>query len=635
MNTISKITILGLIFALAGTAGAIGTDISGNVGEAGVPNHWTKAGSPYHLKSQIYVLPGSTLTIDAGVVVASYKADEGSLAVCRGARIYVNGTKAEPVIMTSAEDVATWTGSTVTRTIPSPADPAYPSGYVTDIAVMGDSKTGTWRARCNEWGNLTVMGDALISASHYGGDPVVIGGRTNTAVPDGLNQKAMEGLTEETPGDTRILYGGDNDNDNSGSISYLSLRYGGKVIGLANELNGLSMGGIGRATNVDHVEIMNNVDDGIETWGGTVNYKYCSVWNIGDDSFDVDEGWRGKAQFMLIVQGYSVDAKQGSGQGDNCFETDGAEDSDAQPVTTATVYNATAIGQPISGDHGTAWRDNARVQYRNCVFMDLGESLVKFDGDDGDGAQGYGYNGTLSWPATWTTPVSYRQTINAISPTPAVGAFNHPDVLYQAQATGNLAEVVDSVFYNNIGSAPYTESDTVGVTISGGSNAALNNVVETNANPKPITAITRDALVTLSSGKKILPVSALDPRAAGSAVSSAAPAPNDGFFTPVQYRGAFSSSSNWLESWTASQAFGLSQTAVGGVPAVADPAASLAVHMTTTSFATVDGALYTVESSIDGKSWVPFKVVTGTGSDVTVADLVGYDNAKIYRVVAQ
>jgi hypothetical protein len=80
---------------------------------------------------------------------------------------------------------------------------------------------------------------------------------------------------------------------------------------------------------------MNNVDDGIEIWGGTVNLKYFSIWNIGDDSFDVDQGWRGKAQFGLIVQGYSLDANQGSGVGDNVFETDGAEDSDAQPVTTA------------------------------------------------------------------------------------------------------------------------------------------------------------------------------------------------------------------------------------------------------------------------------------------------------------
>jgi hypothetical protein len=84
---------------------------------------------------------------------------------------------------------------------------------------------------------------------------------------------------------------------------------------------------------------MNNVDDGIEIWGGTVNLKYFSIWNVGDDSLDIDQGWRGKAQFGLIVQGYSLNASQGSGVGDNLIEIDGAEQSDWQPVTTASIYN--------------------------------------------------------------------------------------------------------------------------------------------------------------------------------------------------------------------------------------------------------------------------------------------------------
>ncbi len=190
-----------------------------------------------------------------------------------------------------------------------------------------------WHEGCNEWGNLTMMGNALISCSQQAYLPVTINGRTNTKVPDGLNQNNMEGLTADFVGDTKQLYGGNNDDDSSGAIHFVSIRYGGKVIGLGNELNGLSMGGIGRGTEVDHVDIMNNVDDGIETWGGTVNYKYVSVWNIGDDNFDFDEGWRGKAQFGILVQGYSIDAVQGSGTGDNIFEIDGAENSDAQPVT--------------------------------------------------------------------------------------------------------------------------------------------------------------------------------------------------------------------------------------------------------------------------------------------------------------
>lgn len=310
---------------------------------------WT-ADNVYRLEGQIFVLPGASLTIEAGTVIASTTDAGGSLAVARGAKIFVNGTEDNPVIMTSTDDVATWE-----------KDSSHPSG--------GDPKTGTWREGANEWGNLTIMGEGVISASHSKGLQV----GSNTKDPSGLNEAQMEGLTDAN----YSLYGGADDNDDSGSISYLSLRYAGKVVGLGNELNGLSLGGIGRETDIDHVEIMNNVDDGIEIWGGTVNLKYASIWNVGDDSFDVDQGWRGKAQFLFVVQGYSVDAKQGSGVGDNCFEMDGAEDSDAQPVTTSVIYNATVIGNPLDGDHGTAWRDNARVQFRNCIFMDLGEKLVK------------------------------------------------------------------------------------------------------------------------------------------------------------------------------------------------------------------------------------------------------------------
>jgi hypothetical protein len=494
------IAMVGL--AIACTADAAQVPVTDNIATS---TTWT-ADNVYNLQQQIYVLPGATLTIEPGTLIQSTTGGGGSLAVCRGAKIYANGTKDAPIIMTSTSD---------------------------DLI--------SWHEGCNEWGNLTLMGAGLISASHYGGLPV----GDNTKEPTGLNEKQMEGLIADFPGDAKVMYGGDNDDDDSGSISYLSIRYGGKVVGLANELNGLSLGAIGRETDIHHVEIMNNVDDGIEIWGGTVNLKYVNIWNVGDDSFDVDEGWRGKAQFGLIVQGYSIDAGQGSGVGDNCFETDGAEDSDAQPVTTSTIYNFTVIGQPIDGDGGTTWRDNARVQYRNCIFMELGEKLVRFDNDDGDGAKGYGYNGTLLWEDTWTTPYTYTSPVNIGSADPAV--------LYTVQTSGMLAEITDSVFYNNQHADAYTEADARGVR-----DPAKNNVT---ADMSPIQGITRGALV-VKGGKNMLPVTFLNPCAANDAVVSVAKAPADGFFTSVPFRGGFSPYHNWLEGWTAVDAYGMTDTSM-------------------------------------------------------------------------
>src|ERR1044072_5164571 len=128
---------------------------------------------------------------------------------------------------------------------------------------------------------------------------------------------------------------------------------------------------------------------------------------------------------------------------------DGAQDSDAQPVTTANIYNVTSIGQPVSGDHATALRDNARVQFHNCIFMDQGEQVVKNDNVDGDGSHGYGFNGTLSWVDTWTTAFNVFSTVNA----PA-----NPANFYKAQTSGKLIQFTDSVFFRNLFASAYTEA---------------------------------------------------------------------------------------------------------------------------------------------------------------------------------
>jgi len=467
---------------------------------------WT-ADNIYNLQGQVYVGAGTTLTIEPGTVIASDPG--GSLAVARGGQIFAEGNQGAPIIFTSVADRATWIG--------------------------GDPLTGAWRESANEWGNITIMGSGYIAEDATPG---------NTPVPAASNFADMEGLTPPA-GSTLGQYGGDNDDDDSGVLSYVSLRYGGRVVALQNELNGLSLGGIGRGTDIDHIEIMNNVDDGIEIWGGTVNLKYFSIWNIGDDSLDVDQGWRGKAQFGLIAQGWSLDASQGSGVGDNCVEMDGAEDSDWQPVTTASIYNMTIIGNPISGDGLTAWRDNARVQFRNSLFMFCGERVVRFDNDDGDGASGYGHNGTLSWEDTWTT--SYTQT----SP---VNAPANPGDFYQAQTSGNLIEITDSVFYGNSNGAAYTEANARGVFAP-----ANDNTIVAGSNPAnaPVNAIAFATPVSRG-GLTVTRVVGLDPRPTGAAATSVGVAPNDGFFSPAPYRGAFDPASNgtWLNGWSASEAYG-------------------------------------------------------------------------------
>ena len=513
---------LAATMLVAGAASAAEVLVSQNISTS---TTWT-ADNTYNLQTQIYVLPGATLTIQPGTVIASTTNLGGSLAICRGARIVANGTNDLPIIFTSKADVATWTA--------------------------GNPKTGTARVAMNEWGNLTVMGRAYVGK--YGNGAA----STNTAAPSAANFAQMEGLTGSSSTDPNVIYGGGDDLDSSGTFSYVSLRYGGKVIGLGNELNGLSLGGIGKETVIDHIEIYNNVDDGIEIWGGTVNVQYFSIWNIGDDSLDIDQGWRGKAQFGLIVQGYSGNASQGSGTGDNILEIDGAEKSDAQPVTTGVVYNLTCIGQTGStgGDTAVEFRDNANLQVRNSIFMDVGEQVfrnINTDGEATGGQTGYGHNGTLSYAARWSTPYNTYSSVNA---------FANPAQAYQAQVDGNLIDVRDCVFYNNLNASAYTEANTYGVFTSG--NNVNSGTLAANPADMPIAAITKGAAVNPNGSLIIRPVTSIDPRAANAAVTSVGTAPNDGFFEQAQFRGAFSSTGNWLCGWTAVDAYGINVAPPGG-----------------------------------------------------------------------
>ncbi|MFY9341559.1 MAG: hypothetical protein WAT39_03660 [Planctomycetota bacterium] len=542
----------GIAFGLGlASAGSAQITISSNITTS---TTWT-SNNVYALSGDIYVEPGATLTIQAGTVIASL--NNSTLAVCRGAQILANGTATSPIIFTSDNDRATWTA--------------------------GNPETGTYRQLANnEWGNVTIMGAGYISENQVG---------TNTPAPSASNYADMEGLS---PAVTSLNdYGGGNDNDDSGSFSYVSLRYGGRTAAPGVELNGLSLGGLGRNTEVHHIEILNNLDDGIEVWGGTVNLEYLSIWNVGDDSLDLDQGWRGKAQFGLIVQGYSGTGSQGSGFGDNALEIDGAELCNYQPVTTATIYNMTVIGSPhptngsTGGDHLTAWRDNANVQIRNSIFMDAGDNVIQNDVSDFEnGNTGYGCNGTTTWATRWTTPFT---TTSAVNP------FANPAAAYTAQTNGNLIDFRDNVFFNNLRAAAYTEANARAVFTGGGGSNNANNAIVTSS---PITSVARGAAATPNGSNSTSPVTFLDPTPANDALTAVEFAPNDGFFTAARWRGAFARGNNWLIGWAATARFGLTTNNKSNVPLAGERPGTFGVpvHYTTGNWSTGSSITMTVEN---------------------------------------
>ena len=100
----------------------------------------------------------------------------------------------------------------------------------------------------------------------------------------------------------RAAYGGTNDADNSGVMTYVSIRHGGTQLGAANEINGLTLGGVGSGTTIHHVEVISNDDDGIEFFGGTVEVDYAAVAFCGDDSFDWAQGYSGGGSNWFVIQ---------------------------------------------------------------------------------------------------------------------------------------------------------------------------------------------------------------------------------------------------------------------------------------------------------------------------------------------
>ena len=250
-------------------------------------------------RSNYYVLDGkvtiggdngnsAVLTIESGTTIIGDDAED-FLVVSRGSRIEANGTRHSPITMTAIGDV--------TGTV---ADPVGSRGL---------------------WGGLVINGKAPINDCPEGA-------RGGTA------ECAKEG--EANSG----LFGGDDPNDSSGTLRYLVVKFAGANVDPENQLNGIAFQGVGDGTEVDYVQVYNNLDDGVEFFGGTVSPRHLVLVGNADDSLDWTDGWVGNIQYLHILQ-------PGSSSADNMIEADNREgDERAAPVSEPHIANMTMIGHP-------------------------------------------------------------------------------------------------------------------------------------------------------------------------------------------------------------------------------------------------------------------------------------------------
>ena len=276
---------------------------------------WT-ANNTYILDGMVFVNSGDELTIEPGTIIKGMPgsgAEASALIVARGGKINAVGTQENPIIFTFEQD-----------------------------ALDGSTPYNTK----GQWGGVIILGNAQLNSSP--------------------GETQIEGIPDT---ESRGLYGGNDDLDNSGTMTYVSIRHGGTDIGAGNEINGLTLGGVGSQTTLEYIEVIANADDGVEFFGGTASIKYVLTAFCGDDSFDYDEGWRGYGQFWCTVQE--------EGDGDRGGEHDGGTDpEDGLPYAHPIISNATYIGQGTSaGKRAITLRDNAGGEYHKSIFFNWGKGI--------------------------------------------------------------------------------------------------------------------------------------------------------------------------------------------------------------------------------------------------------------------
>ena len=282
---------------------------------------WTKDKN-YVLKNIIYV-DGAVLTVEPGTKVLGERGS--ALVVTRTGQLIAEGTATEPIVFTAN----------------------YPEG----MRGVGN----------NNWGGLLLNGKAAINVT--GGD------------------NKAEGLADEP----RNRYGGGMTPDNAhscGKLRYVRVEFAGQPLSANDELNGLTLNACGTGTVVDYVQVHRGIDDGVELFGGSVDLKHVVITGSDDDGLDWDQGWTGRAQFLVV--------QQLPGRGNHGIEADNNRASqDAMPRSNPTLFNVTLVGRaPDSSDpgegrsRGMSFRVGSAGSLNNVVVTNFNDWAMFVDGSN-------------------------------------------------------------------------------------------------------------------------------------------------------------------------------------------------------------------------------------------------------------
>ena len=273
---------------------------------------------------------GPKLTIEPGATLA-WRDNTRFVIINRGAQLFAVGTQDKPITFTSVSDIEATVG---------PED-------------------------VQQWGGIVINGFGVTNKCDYSGS---VGG-TLTTSDCHVASEGAEGLDESH-------YGGANNDDSSGRLEYVRVKHTGAEVANGDELNGITFGAVGRNTIVKNLQVYSTYDDGIEMFGGAVNFENYVALYVRDDSIDIDEGYRGTITNALVIQQET--------DGNRCIEADGIgsysnkteafiQDMFARGLNSRpTINGLTCIVSPSTGTHdpGSGWR------LREGIWPTISNALV-------------------------------------------------------------------------------------------------------------------------------------------------------------------------------------------------------------------------------------------------------------------
>lgn len=406
------------------------------------------ADKKYLLKGFVYVKDGVTLTIPAGTIIKGDKATKGTLVITRGGKIDAQGTVDKPIIFTSNQEAGA--------------------------------------RREADWGGVILLGKAPINPT--GGEAKIEGGLVPT---DASKEKDY------------IWFGGSDVADNSGIMKYVRIEFAGIAFTPDNEINGLTMGGVGNGTKISYVQVYRSGDDAYEWFGGTVNCDHLVAAYTWDDDFDTDNGFSGNVQFGVALRVKTI-ADQSLSEG---FESDNdANGSTNAPKTLANFSNMTIVGPgqtlpmgTINSNYqfGAQIRRNSSISIYNSIIMGFPIGLYIDD-----------TKGTFTSLNATAGTLNFKNNIIANCPT-------------KLKASTTTFDIAAWVAANN------------------------NQLIDSASQVKLVDPYKFSAAVSAQVGRPNFLLAAGSPAASGASFTGIS-----SLFQTVNYIGAFDGSNDWTATWT-------------------------------------------------------------------------------------